>query len=95
MIASRPVSAQEIHVLRDDLGLTQAQLGQLVGAHSMTVSKWERGVENLSPSDYQTELLRSFQQAARDPKVRRALRDVLIGMGVPAAILLLLKAWDE
>lgn len=48
--------------LRRKLGLSQAALAKLVGAHAMTVSKWERGVAR--PADAQARLLRSMARAA-------------------------------
>jgi molybdopterin-binding protein len=48
--------------LRERLGLSQKELGELVGAHAMTVSKWERGV--LAPSAHQRQILRALASAA-------------------------------
>lgn len=47
--------------VRKALGLTQAQFAQLLGVHSMTVSKWERRVT--MPSAYQTALMNEFSLA--------------------------------
>jgi len=49
--------------LRDLLNISQAHLAMLVGVHSMTVSKWERGL--LTPKGLQAELLKAFRPAAR------------------------------
>lgn len=43
---------------RHALGLTQAQLGQLLDAHPVTVCRWENGVYN--PTDHQVALLEAF-----------------------------------
>jgi molybdate transport system regulatory protein len=43
--------------------LSQRELGELVGAHAMTVSRWERGVAR--PTAYQSRLLQALAQAAR------------------------------
>ena len=48
--------------LRSKLALSQAALAKLVGVHTMTVSKWERGVAE--PSEAQSKLLRSLARAA-------------------------------
>jgi molybdopterin-binding protein len=48
--------------LRDRLGLTQARLARLAGAHPMTVSKWERGL--LRPSEHQRSILAALAAAA-------------------------------
>jgi len=48
--------------LRLRLNLSQKQLGELLGVHVMTVSKWERGV--LAPSEHQKRILRALSDAA-------------------------------
>jgi molybdopterin-binding protein len=48
--------------LRVRLNLSQKQLGELLGVHVMTVSKWERGI--LEPSEHQKRILRSLADAA-------------------------------
>lgn len=51
-----------LKTLRARLGLTQKELGELLGVHVMTVSKWERGVS--APSDHQKQILRALTTAA-------------------------------
>jgi len=48
--------------LRQCLGIAQTELAELVGAHAMTVSKWERGVAR--PSAGQKRILRALSLAA-------------------------------
>jgi molybdopterin-binding protein len=60
-------SAPELKSLRARLGLAQRDLAALVGAHAMTVSRWERGV--LEPSPHQRAILRALADAA-DGRVR-------------------------
>jgi molybdopterin-binding protein len=48
----------DVAALRRRARLTQAALAELVGVHTMTVSKWERGV--LRPSAHQAGLLRAL-----------------------------------
>ena len=38
------MTAREIVALRKKLGLSQAALAAKVGVHTLTVSRWERGV---------------------------------------------------
>ena len=54
-------SGMNIRSIRTRLGLSQKELGRLLDAHPMTVSKWERGV--LKPSEHQARLLRAFRGA--------------------------------
>jgi len=75
--------------LRKVLNLSQAQFGNLFGVHAMTVSKWERGV--LTPTDYQKALMAEFIKASKEKEVRETVGTVLIGAGIAAALLLLLK----
>jgi putative transcriptional regulator len=79
-------------MLRTNLGLTQEQLGQLLGVHSLTVSKWERG-DRLSPQPYQMALLSSCSQAVTNqPNIGRTIAQLLVGAGIGIALYHLLKA---
>lgn len=53
---------KSIKALRKRLGLSQKDLAELVGVHTMTVSRWERAV--LAPSAHQRRLLRALSDAA-------------------------------
>lgn len=75
--------------LRQKLGLTQGQFGNLFGVHPMTVSKWERG--KLHPTDYQLALMTDFAEAAKKKEVTDTIGTVLVGAGIAAALYLLLK----
>lgn len=81
----------EIAYVRKALGLTQADFGRLFDVHFMTVSKWERGI--LSPSPYQAALMEQFQRAAqaRQAEVQEQLKSLLVGAGVIAALVFLLR----
>lgn len=48
--------------LRQRLDLSQKAMGELLGVHVMTISKWERGL--LQPNEHQRRILRSLTQAA-------------------------------
>ncbi|MBN8765285.1 MAG: hypothetical protein J0I76_03035 [Thiobacillus sp.] len=67
------------------------EFGQLFDAHSMTVSKWERGV--LRPSAYQIALMRQFQATAeaKQEQAREQVKNLLVGAGVVAALVWLLS----
>lgn len=84
------MQAAKITSLRRSLGLSQVEFGQLFGAHSMTVSKWERGV--LKPTAYQIALMRQFQTTADAQKdlAQAQVKNLLIGAGVVAALVWLL-----
>jgi putative transcriptional regulator len=78
-----------ISELRKLLGLNQMEFGNLFGVHPMTVSKWERGT--LSPNNYQLALMNEFLKSARNREVCETIGAVLVGAGIAAALLLLLK----
>jgi DNA-binding transcriptional regulator YiaG len=86
------MSPDGIAQLRQDLGLSQVEFGQLFGAHFMTVSKWERGV--LQPSAYQEVLMDQFRKTANEKKAKETeeLKKLLVGAGVVAALVWLLGA---
>ena len=79
----------DIAQLRKNLCLSQAQFGNLFGVHPMTVSKWERNI--LQPTDYQSALMIDFEKAAKKKKVQETIGTVLVGLGIAAALYLLLK----
>ncbi|NQV81683.1 MAG: helix-turn-helix domain-containing protein [Alphaproteobacteria bacterium] len=80
----------EIVSLRNSLGLSQSEFGQLLGAHAMTVSKWERGLAY--PSPYQTALMQGFSKGAetKQKQISEELKTLLVAAGVVAALALLL-----
>jgi molybdopterin-binding protein len=55
---------ESLKSLRERLNLSQRELGELLGVHVMTVSKWERGV--LSPTDHQKRILRALAAGAEN-----------------------------
>ncbi len=81
----------EIVAIRLSLNMTQGQLAQLLGVHSLTVSKWERGL--LHPPPHQEALLRAASGAAqRAPNVGAVVVGALVGAGVGLALFHLLSA---
>jgi len=71
--------------------MTQEQLSQLLGVHSLTISKWERGV--LTPTAYQKALLETFLEAAqRDPGIGESVIKLLALSGVPVALFIILRS---
>jgi molybdopterin-binding protein len=59
---------------RKRLRLTQAALGHIVGAHAMTVSKWERGI--LTPTGLQRSILAAIDASAAGGSPAGAARDL-------------------
>jgi len=53
---------RSLKTLRQRLNLSQRELGEILGVHVMTVSRWERGV--LDPSAHQKRILRALADAA-------------------------------
>lgn len=84
------MESRKISALRLRLGLSQVEFGQLFGCHSMTVSKWERGV--LKPSAYQIALMGRFAQTAElnAEASRDQVKALIVGAGVIAALVWLL-----
>jgi molybdopterin-binding protein len=64
----------EVAAIRKRLKLTQAGLARLVGAHAMTVSKWERGV--LRPAAFQRAILSALAAPDRSRGAASAARDL-------------------
>ena len=66
----------EIAVMRGKLKLTQDEFCQLVGVHTLTISKWERGL--LQPRGFQKRLLNIINQVSNDKWFQtRKLDDIL------------------
>lgn len=79
--------ADEITLIRRCLQMTQAELAILVGAHEMTVSKWERG--RLRPTRFQIGLLGVASRAVSVvPDIGLAARAQLVAGPMPALALL-------
>ena len=68
-------------------------MATLMNVHPVTVSRWETPTESkYRPKAYQLALLMKFKEAARDPSVKSKLSQILIGLGVAAALYFLLKS---
>lgn len=85
------LAPREITRIRERLKLTQAQLGQLLGVHPLTVSKWERGT--LVPNPHQAAFLQLFDRGVEHkPDVGEEAARLLVAAGVGLAIYTLLRA---
>lgn len=84
--------SEAIKKLRADLGLSQVQFGQLLGAHFVTVSKWENG--SATPTPYQAAIMDQFAKTAAEQRdqAQEQVKALLIGAGVVAALVFLLTA---
>ena len=87
--------SEEITTIRLSLGLTQTQLGHLLDVHEQTVSKWERGVLDLSP--HKAALLQVFRDAAKkQPGVGKKAAEILLASGSVRALFHLIRvAFEE
>ena len=88
----------QITNLRRRLALSQPQFALLLGVHAITVSKWERSVPGAVPTPYQNALMAEFEKAAASreaEQIRNSLGTLLVGAGIAAALLMLLKAADR
>lgn len=81
-----------IRQVRERLGLSQPEFGQLVGAHWVTVSRWER--DEVTPPPYQQGLVEKFGEAAGrgNPDLGEAVKAAIVTVGVIAAVFMLLQA---
>ena len=86
------MSPARIRSLRRALRLNQAEFAQLLGAHAVTVSRWETPGSGYSPSAYQCALMQDFEKAAQSQEMDRTLKNLLVGAGIAAAIYFLLRA---
>ena len=69
-----------IKKIRKLLNLSQAELGLLLGVHSMTVSKWERGI--LKPRPIQAACLDAYSKICWTEKRKQKLKLNLVSKGV-------------
>jgi putative transcriptional regulator len=85
------VTPSDVTNVRTRLGLSQAQLAALLGVHTLTVSKWERGLSR--PTEHQEALLTSFAKARRaNTAVGEEAKKALVTAGVVVALFILLSA---
>lgn len=85
------VNPIEIKSIRTRLGLTQTQFAQLLGAHPLTVWKWEKG--DLQPTLHQQGLITSFGKASQNKEnIGSEVGALLVTAGVVVAIYALLHA---
>jgi putative transcriptional regulator len=85
------MTSTQIVQVRNSLGLTQAAFGKLLGVHSLTVSRWERG--GLVPSAYHVDLMRTFARARRQqPDIGEVIAPLILGATIGAALYHLLGA---
>jgi len=71
--------------------MSQVQFGQMLGVHSMTVSKWERGVAD--PTPHNEAIVVVFAKVmARNPSARFDVVKTLVANGVARALYQLLDA---
>ncbi|HDL86348.1 MAG TPA: helix-turn-helix domain-containing protein [Candidatus Acetothermia bacterium] len=89
------MTPSEIVNVRRALGLSQVEFARLFDVHSMTVSKWERGL--VPPTPYQVALMDQFRRATevQQAKVNEQLKNLLVSAGVIAALFFLLKSANE
>lgn len=64
-VQERRRRARLVKTLREKTPFTQAQLARILRVHYMTVSKWERPGSDLTPSQYELELLEAIAGVAQ------------------------------
>lgn|SRR5512137_205749 len=73
----------KVQVVREQLGLTQRQFGELLNAHPITVSRWERGRGN--PSLQNTEFLGLLNRFGKSKEMVVQIKEILAAQGGAAA----------
>jgi DNA-binding transcriptional regulator YiaG len=81
--------SEKLKKIRRSLMLNQAELGLLIGVHSMTVSKWERGL--LKPTAHQNAVIDVLEITGKNQTVQKKLKQTLISKGVIEAQLLIYR----
>lgn len=85
------IGPAEVLAIRQALGLSQALFGRLIGAHTMTVSRWERGT--LTPTGGTAAMLHTFREAAeRRPTLAHETALAIEARGAPFALWRVLSA---
>lgn len=84
------MTGSDVKHLRAKLRLSQVELGQLLDAHSVTVSRWENDSSN--PSPFQAALLGEFRKAANSDRLKESVRNAVASAGIVSAIFMLLEA---
>ena len=73
---SLPLEPGEIRALRLHLGFTQGELAAMLGAHPVTISRWERAATGYAPDPWQTGILRTVACGlAAEPSCVHAARE--------------------
>lgn len=75
------VTAKEVQTIRARLGLSQRQLGKLIGLTSQTVNRWEHGNLKVKPA-FET-VLRGLERA---PEKRVRSKEWLVALAAGAAV---------
>lgn len=85
------IGPAQVLAIRQALGLSQALFGRMLGAHKMTVSRWERGT--LTPSASMAAMMHVFQMAAEArPELVHETTLAAEARGVPFALWRVLSA---
>lgn len=84
------MEAAAIVTLRTQLGLSQQELGRLLGVSHAMVWRWERGT--LEQTEQQASLLDSIERAVkRDPVLTKCVRTLLVREGAVPALFHILQ----
>jgi len=85
---------KRLRKVRKKLGLSQAQLGKVMGVHPLTVSKWERGAA--TPEGATAQLLkvidRRLEEKPPPPNIKDLILAALAGEAIGAGLEVLLGA---
>lgn len=77
--------------LRKRMRLTQSQFAQVMGVHSQTVSRWERGT--LSPDPWREVLARQILSDYPGFIADQSWENYIESIGGPKTFMLLIRGW--
>lgn len=94
------MTAQQMHDLRNRLGMTLAQMSEILGVTGMAISKWERG--EATPGPYKQAALERLRDRLSEAenrqqreKLKQQLQAATLQSGVGGLLHVLFRADDE
>lgn len=84
------ISSGKIKDVRLKVCMTQEEFARVLGCHTQTVSKWERG--EAKPEEFQEALIEAFSYCS--PHFAMKAKQALVSQGLAAALLELMAPYE-